>query len=193
MIGLSGYSKAVNIAVRVVVMLIMLAIWWWAVITPRLALSAEREAHAETRAVLEQTKASHADTLREISTLAAAASDEAHARAASFHAQMAEKDRAFQQEMFDAKAKSDAVAAELRAGTLQLRQWWQSPTVGCVADAAVPSQAAPDPHGAAEGAELRIASAGRIVGSGAEADAWIRSLQSELVATRTACGATVNP
>lgn len=73
------------------------------------------------------------------------------------------------QEIKNAKAKSDAVIAGLRAGTIKLRKQWQ----GC----STPAKAADGSSGVDEDARLREESAGRIIGNAAEADSWIRALQ----------------
>lgn len=68
----------------------------------------------------------------------------------------------------NAKAKADRIAADLRAGNIKLRNHWRS----CPAP-----QAAASPQGIDESARLREESAGRIIGNAAEADIWIRALQ----------------
>jgi len=78
----------------------------------------------------------------------------------------------------DAQAQGERVAADLRAGNLQLRQRWQ----GCEARH-VPGA----PAGAVEpdaGADDRAASAGRIVRAAAECDAQVRGLQALIRADR---------
>lgn len=75
----------------------------------------------------------------------------------------------YKQDKLDAKAKSDAVVAGLRAGTLKLRKQWQ----GC----SVPTKAADGSSGVDEDSRLREESAGRIIGNAAEADSWILRLQ----------------
>lgn len=72
------------------------------------------------------------------------------------------------QEIKNAKAKSDAVIAGLRAGNIKLQNYWR----GCPS-----GQAAGSPAGTDENARLREESAGRIIGNAAEADSWIRALQ----------------
>ena len=68
----------------------------------------------------------------------------------------------------NAKAKADRIAADLRAGNIKLRKQWR----GCAAP-----QAAANPEGTDEDSRLREESAGRIIGNAAEADSWIRALQ----------------
>lgn len=78
----------------------------------------------------------------------------------------------YQQGVTDANAKSDAVIAGLRAGTLRLRHEWT-----CPATADVP-KAAEGGSGADEDADLRAADAGALVRLGAQADAEIKALQA---------------
>jgi hypothetical protein len=81
-----------------------------------------------------------------------------------------EKDKA------DAKRKADKLAADLRAGRERLRNHWTCP--------AGEAGAAGGAAGADEAARLREESASRIIGSAAEADAWIKRLQEILEAER---------
>lgn len=75
----------------------------------------------------------------------------------------------YKQDKLDAKAKSDAVIAGLRAGTIKLRNQWQ----GC----SVPTKAAESGSGTDENAELRAKDSGDLVRAGSEADSWIQRLQ----------------
>ena len=75
----------------------------------------------------------------------------------------------YKEDIADAKAKSDAVIAGLRAGTIKLRKQWQ----GC----SVAAKAADGSSGVDEETRLREESAGRIIGNAAEADSWITRLQ----------------
>lgn len=77
-------------------------------------------------------------------------------------------------EIDDAKRKGDKVAADLRSGNLRLRHQWQ----GCTVPTTATSTANSDGD-----SELRVASAGRIIGIGAEADARLAACQSALKAT----------
>lgn len=74
----------------------------------------------------------------------------------------------YKQDKLDAQAKSDAVIAGLRAGTIKLRKQWR----GCPA-----AQAADGSSGVDEDSRLREESAARIIGNAAEADSWITRLQ----------------
>jgi FtsZ-interacting cell division protein ZipA len=79
----------------------------------------------------------------------------------------------------DAQAKADRVVADLRAGTVRLRQHWQAAVATC--DVSRDSAAA---LAAEREAELRAESAARIVRIGAEADAKVRALQDAYEALR---------
>jgi hypothetical protein len=70
----------------------------------------------------------------------------------------------------DAKATGDAVAAGVRDGSLRLQDHWR----GCPP---VPGPAGGGPVRDA-GADVRAASAGRVVAAGAGADAQVRALQA---------------
>lgn len=86
----------------------------------------------------------------------------------------------YEQEKADAQAVADSTIADLRSGTVRLRQHWQ----GCVATAAL-SRAAASSAGADDGAELREQGAGDLVLVGEQADAQIRALQAALTACTT--------
>ena len=79
----------------------------------------------------------------------------------------------------DAKAKGAGVTAGIKSGSIGLREHWQ----GC--PERVPGTPA-SPEGRDEGASLRAESAGRIVGTGATADAQVIALQA-LIASAPHC------
>lgn len=85
----------------------------------------------------------------------------------------------YQEEMQDAKNTHDLVVADLRRDALRLRSHWQ----GCIATADL-SAAAAGAAGTDDAAELRAASAGRIVAAGAECDATIRAFQRVVIEDR---------
>ena len=85
----------------------------------------------------------------------------------------------YEREKADAQAKSEAVVAGLRAGTVRLRQHWQAAVATCELSAG--SAAA---RHADEITQLRAESAARIVRLGAEADAQVRALQEAYEALR---------
>ena len=109
----------------------------------------------------------------------AKAASAGQARQQAAQEQIAAIDARHAQELKDAQAKSDAVIADLRDGTLRLRREW----AGCEAAAGVSGA----PAGAGEpdaAAERRADSAAAIVRIGADADAQIRALQAVIKADR---------
>jgi hypothetical protein len=109
----------------------------------------------------------------------AKAASDALAKQTALQTKYAAADARHAQELKDAKAKSDAVIADLRNGTLRLRREW----AGCEAAASVPGATA----GAGEldaTAQRRAESAAAIVRIGADADAQIRALQAVVKADR---------
>lgn len=153
-----------------------------------LRLAHERTAHAET-------KQHHAEVLADLqaataraATLSAEAEKAVRKREAAYRDQTQAADAAHAKDKADALAKKDRVIADLRAGTVQLQDWWRCPAVS-----AAGGDAAADLAGTAAGddghAELRAASLAEGVQDGASADAWIGWLQAELTATRAVCGA----
>lgn len=132
--------------------------------------------HAAGKAAGDARVAALTAQYAEASARAAAA---AQARQQAAQTQIAAIDARHAQELKDAKAKSDAVIADLRNGTLRLRREW----AGCEATASVPGTIA----GAGEpdaAATRRAESAAAIVRIGAEADAQIRALQAVIKADR---------
>ncbi|WP_325345369.1 lysis system i-spanin subunit Rz [Xylophilus sp.] len=105
------------------------------------------------------------------------AAREASARLDRYHAQAVAFDitaHQFTEDQARAKADSDRVAADLRAGNLRLRDRWATQVRAnevAIAARAGDADAAPDD---------RAASAGRIVRAAAECDAQVRGLQSIL-------------
>lgn len=85
----------------------------------------------------------------------------------------------YEREKADAQAKSEAVVAGLRAGTVRLRQHWQAAVATCD----VSRDSATARH-ADEIAQLRAESAARIIRVGAEADAQVKALQEAYEALR---------
>lgn len=99
--------------------------------------------------------------------------EQANARAVAKAAEEYERGKA------DAKATGDRVAAGLLAGTERLRDEWAAErATNRLSDAATAARHAD------ELAQLRAASAGRIVQIGAEADAQVRGLQRVVRADR---------
>lgn len=85
----------------------------------------------------------------------------------------------YEQEKSNAQAAHDQVVADLRAGLVRLRERWTCPAPVAAAD--LPATAGPA-VGADATAELRAASAARVVRAGAECDAQVRGLQAVVLA-----------
>lgn len=92
--------------------------------------------------------------------------------------QLAAADAAHQKDMSDAQARADRVVADLRTGTLRLRDEWATAR----ATAAVQSAAGASQPDAA--AELRATGARDLVLAGAQCDSTITALQRALTADR---------
>lgn len=127
--------------------------------------------------------ADHAETLANIAAKTAVAKELAHKAAQDYHTDLDAARSETRKEFTDALAIQDSVTADLRTGNQQLRQQWQ----GCVNRRHLPGDVEAGPAADA-GADLREAGAGRLIGAGAEADAWIRGLQRELTAAYQLCG-----
>jgi hypothetical protein len=127
--------------------------------------------------------ASHAATLTKIAEATARAQELAHKAAQDYHTDLDAARAETRKEFTDALAIQDGVTAALRNGNQQLRKQWQ----GCVNRRYVPGDVESGAPADA-GADLREAGAGRLIGAGAEADAWIRGLQRELTAAYQLCG-----
>jgi hypothetical protein len=83
----------------------------------------------------------------------------------------------FEEDKTHAREKGNAVAAGVRSGALRLRPQWTCPA----RDLPGPAAGA---QAADANAELRAASAGRIIAIGAEADAQVKGLQAALEVER---------
>lgn len=125
-----------------------------------------REAKAKGDAAIATLQAQYA---------AATAKAEANARAKeqASAARVAQVEAYYRQEIDDAQAKSERVAADLRAGNLQLRKQWR----GCTATASMPASSASTSQPDAA-AEQRSQGASDLVRIAADADATIRALQA---------------
>ncbi|CAN7391441.1 hypothetical protein LJR143_002195 [Pseudoxanthomonas sp. LjRoot143] len=140
---------------------------------------AEKSAH-------KQTRDDNARVLRGLADLTKRAQQEAKDRATAYRDATAQNDATNRTEMAHALAAKDRVIADLRAGRIQLRDFW-TPALSCPGDAAAPAIASRE----AEYAGLREQSLAEGVQDGALADGWISWLQRELIATRAACTAPV--
>lgn len=148
----------------------------------RASLSDERTAHANT-------KQHNADVLIELASQAAKVATLVREREQQYLIESAAADDKRRKEKADAIARKDAVIADLRAGRLQLRPEWQcqTPAAGGEGSAHV-AEPASSAGGNAGLAAVREESAGAFVQDGRDADSWIVWLQTELIATRVACG-----
>ena len=132
------------------------------------------------------TKRAHADVLADLANRTAAVAARAKAAGAAFRLARTANDHQFQKAQDDAKQKKQDLVDAQRAGAVQLHDWWTCDRPGAGAGDAA------DVAGGQDGqAGLRAESAAEDVQAGAEADAWIGWLQTELINTRLACG--VNP
>ena len=127
-----------------------------------------QDAHADLAKVSERAalaEAAHARAAKDASELARLREHELATRANAIG-------QAYERGKDDAKRKADAVAADLRAGNLRLRDEWR----GCEARR-VSDPAAPAGSGDAA-AQRRIEAAGAVVRVGAEADAQLAACQA---------------
>lgn len=125
-----------------------------------LAVSADRQHQAETRAAQLDASLKESEAARKAE----------QAKAAHF-ATVAQQ---YEQDKTDAEAASQRLAADLRAERVRLRPEWR-----CDVPQAAPSAGKPD-----AAADDRAASAVRVVRAAADADAQIRALQAILKAER---------
>lgn len=141
--------------------LIALAVW---AVQQMRVLDARADA-ANARQALAQERAARAELWAEFEAAA-------RAQEADHRRQMDAIAEETQRKLDDAQATADRVVADLRAGERRLRAHWE----GCQATASL-SAAAAIAASADDAAELRAASAARIVRLGAECDAQVRGLQ----------------
>ena len=143
-------------------------------------------AKVETNAANE--RAAHAEVLRDLAQRAATVATLVREREGQFQRDTAANDETHRKETSRALAEKDRLIADLRSGAVQLREEWRCevPTgaAGDHPDAAAAAGASRE----AAGADLRAQGAAAFIEDGAVADAWIRWLQVELIATRAACG-----
>lgn len=146
--------------------LLLLALAWWAYshVWQRGYDVAHDEGATALRSLQAQVEADRQASERE-----------ARAKEAEQRAALDDVAAKYEQEKADAQAAADSTIADLRSGTVRLRQHWQ----GCVATAAL-SRAAASAAVADDGAELREQGAGDLVSVGEACDAQIRGLQSAI-------------
>lgn len=149
-------------------LLIALAALVATVAVQQVRVSRAHTATAEVRAQLADVRASIAEQREQFEREARATEQRQREALAGVAAD-------YQQRMTDARATSDRVVAELRAGTERLRDHWQ----GCLATADL-SGAASSAAGIDDGAELRRQGAGDLVSVAAECDAQVIGLQSAI-------------
>jgi hypothetical protein len=132
-----------------------------------------------------QYMAGQADGLRQVSALKLSYAEALSKAQAA--ARKAEQDQAqrldevstrYEQDIQDAQATADKLAARLRAGAVRLRDEWQCPTAPAVPGTAASSGESDDANALRE----RLAAAAIAVG--AAADARARALQDALMAER---------
>ena len=130
------------------------------------------------------TKQTHAAVLTDLANKTKAAAAAVKAAGEQFRTDRAANDAAHQQELANAKSNHSAVVRALRTGDIQLHDHWTGyQPFGSPGGTFTPA-------GGQDGyAELRYQGAAEDVQAGDEADAWIRWLQGELIATRKACAA----
>lgn len=141
--------------------LVALAVW---VVQQVRVLDARSEA-ADARRELAQERAARAELWAEFES-------ESRKQEAEHRRQMDAIAAETQRKLDDAQAAADRTVADLERGNLRLRAHWE----GCQATSSL-SAAAAIAAGAGDAAELRAASAARIVRLGAECDAQVLGLQ----------------
>lgn len=128
-----------------------------------------------------QLTAQHAQQLQHLAELSAQASEAARAaeqaQAAGFAALAAQ----YEQDKTHAKELANRVIADLRAGTLRLRQQWTCPTAATTTEVPGSAASASQPDG---NAQLRAKDSGDLVRIGAECNAQVQRLQQALKVDR---------
>lgn len=120
---------------------------------------------------LQQTATAKAKVERDAAKAATAASEAARASERAQADRLADIGRQHEQDRAHAQAEIDRLADDLRRGAVRLRAWWDCPAAGLsAADAATGV--------GDDAAELRRASAARIVGIADECDAHVRAAQA---------------
>lgn len=141
-------------------------------------LSDEKADHAKT-------KQDNADVLRNLAELTAKAAQDLRAREQQYARDSRQALTDHQKDKANALAKKDGVIDQLRSRVLKLRDIWTCSVPATSAGGARSIAGRDD-----DAADLRAAGAGDLVRIFADADGHVRWLQSELVATRKACGVT---
>ncbi|HEY4531527.1 MAG TPA: lysis system i-spanin subunit Rz [Luteimonas sp.] len=106
-----------SIVGRVLGVLALLALLWWAVVAPRMNLSAERAAHVDT-------KASHAAMLADLAAKARHVADLARRASDRVKTDREQVDARHREEMNHAKNEADRLRAALHSGAVELQDRW---------------------------------------------------------------------
>jgi hypothetical protein len=168
-----GYSKAVQFGVRALVAAAVLAILWWAVVMPRQQLSAERAAHAETKASHAAILAGIADQTAEVARKAAVARTEFEAYRADAKVQRDEAER-------QAFERGKSTAARIGSGAVVVREQWRDREC----PVAAPGQGAELTPGFALVDRGRAEAIGRVLGLAGSFDASYREAYERLTAAQ---------
>lgn len=124
-----------------------------------------------------QLTAQHAQQLQHLAELSAAAADAARDAEHQQAKALAAIGARYEQDKTHAKEQADRVIADLRAGTLRLRQQWTCAPAATAAQVPGAAAATGRPDG---DAELRATGAGDLVRLAAQCDAQVRGLQAAL-------------
>ncbi|MFK3647922.1 lysis system i-spanin subunit Rz [Lysobacter enzymogenes] len=126
---------------------------------------------------LQQTATAKVKVERDAAKAATAASEAARASERAQADRLADIGRQYEQDRANAQAEHDRIVRDLRAGAVRLRAWWDCPAAAVPgADAGAGSRD--------DAAELRRASAARIVGIADECDAHVRAAQAVILDDR---------
>ena len=118
----------------------VVALLWWAAVAPRMALSDERAAHAETRS-------KHAEVITNLAAKTKHAADLARIASERVKADRKAVDARHQQELNDAKNEADRLRDCLRTGACQLQDRWACRVPGAGQGGAASHAGEADPEG----------------------------------------------
>lgn len=161
------------------VMLLLLAGHQWGAGSWKAKEAETAAALAREHAAHQATKKSQAAQLEQLAAATAAVAAKAKAASNALAADRAANDNRYNQAVANAKRARSDLAAALRRGDLQLQPWWSYDPTGALTGGPGPIAGGQDGY-----AELRTAGLLAGVQDGADADAWITWLQTELVNTR---------
>ena len=140
--------------------------------------------HTKYKDGVEAERDRNAATFRKLADLTAAAASAVKARNTHIRELLDASNKAREEGIANAIKSQQETVAGLRDGTLRLRKQW----AGCQAAAAVSGDRA-SVKGSDDSANLRAASAGRIIRVGADADIQVRELQAYVRACEAATAA----